>query len=266
MRRRPNEAYINVPSSVMNSGFFPPPNVAFSVVTDDGHELRFHRTGRPPKNLQVVGDLEELGRYFRRRLGVSQGSPVTIQHLRRYGRQDVEFTRVGKTYQLDFSSSQETPRRTRPTTNSDADGGASGQGFSSDAERNAVIETHAMELALNYLRSIPWRNIRDTSASKPYDYVADSPNGRIYIEVKGTTSSGESINLTKNEVAHFTEHAPNTALVLISNIKLIGLRPVTNSGSLTFICPWNINSDDLTAVQYRYEITPASRRRKPVRR
>jgi Holliday junction resolvase len=123
-----------------------------------------------------------------------------------------------------------------------------------------------MELALNYLRSIPWRNIRDTSASKPYDYVADSPNGRIYIEVKGTTSSGESINLTKNEVAHFTEHAPNTALVLISNIKLIGLRPVTNSGSLTFICPWNINSDDLTAVQYRYEITPASRRRKPVRR
>lgn len=48
-------------------------------------------------------DNSELGRYFRKRIGVPSGTFVTRQHLLDYGRHDVGFYRIDpETYQMDF--------------------------------------------------------------------------------------------------------------------------------------------------------------------
>ena len=54
--------------------------------------------------------------------------------------------------------------------------------------------------------------VKDTSANRPYDFECTRGDEHLYVEVKGTTSDGRSIVLTKNEVdLHLDEH-PGTAL------------------------------------------------------
>ena len=60
------------------------------------------------KALHTTIDNSELGRYFRKRLGVPSGEFVTHQHLLDYGRHDVGFYRIdSETYQMDFEPNLE---------------------------------------------------------------------------------------------------------------------------------------------------------------
>lgn len=106
--REPNQAYIPVPMDIARSGFFPPVGVHFTVLTDDGGLLICTRAQQDGKAIETPLNNSELGRYFRRRLGVPSGAFVTEQDLERYGRTDVTFYKLDdETYYMDFS----VPRR-----------------------------------------------------------------------------------------------------------------------------------------------------------
>ncbi len=101
--RDPNQAYIPIPKEVRDRSFFPPIAERFTALTDDDKSLILVVAQQYGKALHSTLDNSELGRYLRRRIGVSSGEFVTRQHLERYGRLDVSFYRIdSETYQMDF--------------------------------------------------------------------------------------------------------------------------------------------------------------------
>ena len=102
--RERNQAYIPIPSHIRNSDFFPPLGERFAALADDGKFLIFARAQQGAKALHTPLNNSEIGKYFRKRLGVPLGERVERQHLLDYGRLNVGFTKFDdETYQMDFS-------------------------------------------------------------------------------------------------------------------------------------------------------------------
>ena len=103
--REPNQAYIRVPLSIARTDFFPEIGRYFTLLTDDGEALVCVRAQQGGKAIQTPQDNSILGRYFRKRLGIPSGDPVTAGHLNTYGRNQIEFFPIdSETYWMDFSN------------------------------------------------------------------------------------------------------------------------------------------------------------------
>lgn len=102
--REPNQAYIAIPSTVQNSGFFPNIAEPFILYTDDDKYLDCVRAQANGKGLQTYRSNSILGSYFRNRLGVAPGVKVYLRDLERYGRTDVVIYKIDdENYYMDFS-------------------------------------------------------------------------------------------------------------------------------------------------------------------
>jgi hypothetical protein len=128
-------------------------------------------------------------------------------------------------------------------------------GFRTSAPQRQAIELHAMEVAREQLELLGWVSFKDCHGNKPYDYEATFKGQRTFIEVKGTTSDGSSVILTNGEVAHIETRYPNTALVIVSHIKLSGTEddPIATGGSFRLVHPWQIEEQDLKVISYQYQ-------------
>lgn len=104
--REPNQAYIPIPSRIhrLKPDFFPPRGQEFTIITDDGFSFVCVVAQDNDKAIETRYDNSVLGKYFRRRLGVDLGNPVTMDDLIRYGRKVVTVYRIDdSTYFMDFS-------------------------------------------------------------------------------------------------------------------------------------------------------------------
>ena len=112
--RNPNEAYIRVPRKIAMTGFFPEYNtsakkkeeqIRFTIVTDDNQVFSCVRTsGGFGKEIETPQDNSELGRYFRKRLGLPDGAYIDIETMKKYGRCDVVLYKTGEdSFVMDFS-------------------------------------------------------------------------------------------------------------------------------------------------------------------
>ena len=105
--RNLDQAYLPVRASDQRSGFFPEIGEEFLVECDDGVVLRLVRAQQNGKALQTPENNSILGEYFRRRLGVRSGDPISLRHLHEYGRTTVDFFKAADCrYYLDFRTSQ----------------------------------------------------------------------------------------------------------------------------------------------------------------
>lgn len=103
--RNPNQAYLPVASADQRTGFFPDVGENFLVECDDGSILQFVRAQQNGKALHIPGNNALLGEYFRYRLGIRPGDPVSIRHLIAYGRTSVDiFKTADGRFFLDFRS------------------------------------------------------------------------------------------------------------------------------------------------------------------
>jgi hypothetical protein len=132
---------------------------------------------------------------------------------------------------------------------------AGGQGWSSSPEHRRVVELHAMAAAQEYLE-VRGYACTDTSASRPYDLVARRGNERLFVEVKGTTTAGEQVFLTKNEVAHARANPGSCALFILHGITLRetakGL--VGCGGEQRVFTNWMPDDHALQALTFRYSV------------
>mgnify|MGYP001285282304 FL=1 len=102
--RNRDQAYINISAEINKTGFFPERRVSFAVETDDAQNFVMVRAQDSGKGLHTTNSNALLGRYLRKRMGVSSGEYVTRQHLLAYGRSTVTFTKIDdETYLMDFS-------------------------------------------------------------------------------------------------------------------------------------------------------------------
>lgn len=132
----------------------------------------------------------------------------------------------------------------------------SGQGIRGTYKENKAVERRAVELAISYFNSTNnWESIKDTGDKESYDLFLTNKNKKMYVEVKGTQSSGEKVFLSKNEVIIQKKFYPNNALVIVSGIKLEkGEEPKASGGNVKVISPWKIMNSHLTAMAFEYEV------------
>ena len=132
----------------------------------------------------------------------------------------------------------------------------SGQGIRGTYKENKAVERRAVDLAISYFRSTNnWESIKDTGDKESYDLLLTNKSKKMYVEVKGTQSSGDKVFLSKNEVIVQKKFYPNNALVIISGIKLEkGEEPKASGGSIKVISPWKIMNNHLTAMAFEYEV------------
>src|SRR5205823_943668 len=92
-----------------------------------------------------------------------------------------------------------------------------GQGFGLTVRERAAVEKHAMDLAIAYF-SARWPTVRDVSARCSFDLLCSAAERELRVEVKGTTSLGEHVVLTRREVEEALQ--PGYALFVVSEISL----------------------------------------------
>lgn len=124
--------------------------------------------------------------------------------------------------------------------------------YMQDAAARKAVEMRAMDVAIADLRA-EWDHVADVSAIESFDVLCRSGDAELRVEVKGTTSDGATIVLTRNEVLHARAHHPHVALYVIAKIDLRlkdGI-PVAEGGVLTRRRPWNVVDFELVPLSFQ---------------
>lgn len=80
-----------------------------------------------------------------------------------------------------------------------------------------AIENHAVELAVQEFTRIGYRVDK---RGKPFDLLCSRGDEVVYVEVKGTTTFGEEVFLTPNEVVFASQHLDSMVLFVVTDIAL----------------------------------------------
>ena len=131
-----------------------------------------------------------------------------------------------------------------------------GQGFRINAEARKAIEMHAMREAEAYFHGVLGYEIQDVSGSRPFDLLCTKQDEEIRVEVKGTTTPGEDVVLTRNEVKHAKANAGRVALFVVHSIRIEqkGARWVASGGERRVLHPWDLLDERLKAMCYTYSL------------
>jgi ribosomal protein L37AE/L43A len=131
-----------------------------------------------------------------------------------------------------------------------------GKGYRKSYEEKKAIENRSMKVAEKHYKSLGWV-LKDTSATKSYDFVAFKNGKTKYIEVKGTATVGKKVIITAGEVKHVEKEPDNSALIVIGNIVLKKNKKEWKGygGDIVYKSdPFEIVYDNLKVTQYRYTI------------
>ena len=121
-----------------------------------------------------------------------------------------------------------------------------------------AVETRAMDLAIDYWSQMG--TVDDVHGNESYDLRCDVDGVEVHIEVKGTTTEGERVLLTPNEVRHARDHA-HTCLFIVSGIAVerSGDSIVEASGgAIRILNPWSPDQAHLDPIGYFYDVPTKS--------
>jgi hypothetical protein len=125
---------------------------------------------------------------------------------------------------------------------------ARGQAWGGSAESRRAIETYAIGLAVRHYAAL-WREVVDVSATQPFDLLCRDSDRELRVEVKGTTSLGLSILLTRGEVRHAQANNGRVALFVVSQITA-NESGGCSGGIIQVLEPWDIQQDELDPVAF----------------
>lgn len=134
-----------------------------------------------------------------------------------------------------------------------------GQGWRGSPEGRKSIEAYAMALALQHYSGL-WPEVLDVSANQPYDLLCRNGDRELRVEVKGTTSPGLSVLLTRNEVRHAQANTARVALFVVSEIKSASSGPCSG-GNTRILEPWDIRRSELDPVAFECWVQPRHKKR-----
>jgi hypothetical protein len=135
-----------------------------------------------------------------------------------------------------------------------------GQGRVEGVEERRAIEAAGMREGRSWLLGEGFTDdqIKDTSATKPWDLEAERGGKKWYVEAKGSGSAwsdDSTVIVTRNEVLHAREHPDSCALIVAASCKLSrgdDGRLLATPAQTVVVSPWNPVDDDLSPLAYRY--------------
>lgn len=116
-----------------------------------------------------------------------------------------------------------------------------------------AIELHAMERAKAHYDA-DW-DVKDVHQSRPYDLECRRHGAILYVEVKGSTTTGEAVIVTPNEVEHARDHHPDTELFIVSEILVENATtgaPRASGGIERSYRGWGIDESRLRPLGFEY--------------
>ena len=139
---------------------------------------------------------------------------------------------------------------------------AAGQGPLMDPEVRKRIELWAEDRAIEYFTELGWTTIKRVGHFRPYDLECENEVGEIlHVEVKGTQSRGEKVELTDGEVRHNRNvadcPADYHAFYEVARIMVSPEGEIARTGEeeVTCILPWAIDEEhDLAPIKYTYTV------------
>jgi hypothetical protein len=105
-----------------------------------------------------------------------------------------------------------------------------------------------MRRALEHYSRV-WPDVRDVSATEPFDLLCLGGGRQLRVEVKGTASSGDCVLLTRNEVRHARAYRGQVALFLVSHVE-IDSQGAARGGRIVQFVPWDIDLNRLEPIVY----------------
>ena len=132
-----------------------------------------------------------------------------------------------------------------------------GQGFGLSSSARLALERHSMDRATCYFANLGWRAITDVSKNRCFDLLCQRDDDELRVEVKGTTSAGDRILLTRNEVTHARRVFPRVALYVLADVQLASLDSSlveARGGTEIIRHPWDIRSGILQPIAYQYDL------------
>jgi hypothetical protein len=129
-----------------------------------------------------------------------------------------------------------------------------GQGFQASAVARVAVEVRAMVIAQELLSKDGWV-VEDVSSTSCFDLIGRRSERKIYVEVKGSTGTGEQIILTRAEVDFALKNREAMMLIVVSDIQLSGSsgnRMVASGGRATIYRRWSPQQDLLQPISYTY--------------
>lgn len=135
----------------------------------------------------------------------------------------------------------------------DARARARGQGFSVSPEVRMAVEQHAMRQAEDYFRT---QGFQVEVLGKPYDLRCVRGDELLYVEVKGTSTDGEEVLLTPNEVAFARQNASRMVLFVCAGVEVqrTGVAVETSGGTVRLLRPWNVDDGLLIPLGFTYAL------------
>lgn len=129
-----------------------------------------------------------------------------------------------------------------------------GQGFRVTKAEQRAVERRAVDLATEHLSGLGWA-VKDVGAKESYDLHCERDGAVLYVEVKGTTTAGDRVLLTRNEVQLHRDKYPNNCLAVVSQIVLdrIGEDPTAHGGKLELVSPWSLDDGRLEPIAFTYQ-------------
>ncbi|MER5382233.1 DUF3578 domain-containing protein [Streptomyces sp. NPDC002688] len=136
-----------------------------------------------------------------------------------------------------------------------------GQGFLLTAAERRAIEQHSVSMATEHFEAQGW-TVKDVGDKESFDLLLTRDGQKLHVEVKGTTSAGLEVILTRAEVEKQRKYHPDNALVVVHSIELdrTGEEPVTSGGVLHCTSPWVVEDEDLTVISYAYRTQVGAQR------
>jgi hypothetical protein len=132
-----------------------------------------------------------------------------------------------------------------------------GQGRGLSPEQRRAVEQFAMSEARRTLESQGW-TVMDVSATRCYDLLCTHDDQELHVEVKGTTSTGNTVLVTKGEVQHIRRCNSHGLFVVseISVVTTIDAGSMASGGKRTWIFPLDLRHHRLTAVTFELAVQP----------
>jgi hypothetical protein len=129
------------------------------------------------------------------------------------------------------------------------------QGYLQNQERKRTTELYAMRIAVSYYQTLGF-TVTDISTNESVDLKCTRGSEVRWVEVKGTSTLGEEVLLTANEVRRANSGQFITDLFIVHSIQFQGRTNEIgkDSGTIRILSDWNPKKGDLTATQYRYRV------------
>lgn len=219
-----------------------------------------------PVTLDVLRILESPLRAIRDQLARDHTGPLYFP----YAFSDKRPLRTGQGYLfklpaailelLPAMASRRTPVPAQSTPLSNPRRGTAATRRKTDPALRRAIERHAMRWALEHFEAEGFL-VDDVGDTESFDvYAVDSALAELHIEVKGSSSTSVTVNLTDGEVKHWGPDYERV-LVVVDQIKWERDQSgsyETSGGRARIWRHWEIEAEALEPTEYRYTLPPSS--------